>query len=111
MKIIETSTRAMIVPKTSCAYVQLRLANPSPGAPRNVAALISAAKMEANTAHHAMLRSPRANPCTLPLVLRCDSPMPMMTAKYVKRTRASSNQDDMTEMKMKRKSAGAGEFN
>ena len=45
------------------------------------AALISAAKMDASTAHHAICRSPSVKPSTLPLLLRWERPIPMIRAK------------------------------
>ena len=60
-------TRAMIVPMASWAYAKLRSLYPSPGVPRKVAALVSAAMMEASTAHQGILCPPRANSCKVVL--------------------------------------------
>jgi len=49
-----------MVPMQSWAYVKLRVWYPSPGAPRKVAALISAARIEARIAHQGRERLPRA---------------------------------------------------
>ena len=40
--------------------MNVRFSKPSPGVPRKVPAEISEARIEASTAHHGRLRSPRA---------------------------------------------------
>src|SRR6516164_1432574 len=69
--------------------MKLRVLNPSAGVPRNVAALVSAAMIDAITAHQGIDRPPRANSVRFLLRRPAQSPIPTIPEKYATRTMAS----------------------
>src|SRR5215471_8712589 len=69
--------------------MKLRVLNPSAGVPRNVAALVSAAIIDANTAHHGIDRPPSANSVRFLFRRPAQSPIPTIPEKYNTRTAAS----------------------
>src|SRR5262252_11101372 len=69
--------------------MKLRVLNPSAGVPRNVAALVSAAMIDANTAHHGIERPPSANSVRFLFRRPAQSPIPTIPEKYKTRTMAS----------------------